>query len=181
AAQKAAGATQISLAVKMNSNVTIGPDVFSSREATNFPRLDVTTGGGNQPPTVATPATATPNPTSGTTTALSVLGGDDGGESALTYTWAATGPSSVSFAPNGTNAAKRSVATFTGAGTYDVAVTIRDAQGQTARSSLQVTVSPAVTSLVISPAAASIPPRASQTLVVTARDQFGMDMTRKPD
>jgi hypothetical protein len=179
AAQKAAGATQISLAIKMDSNVTIGPDVFSSREATNFPRLDVTTGGSS--PTVATPAAATPNPTSGTTTALSVLGADDGGESALTYTWAAGAASSVSFAPNGSNAAKSSVATFGAAGTYDLGVTIRDAQGQTAQSSVRVTVNPTVTSLAISPVTASIPPRASRTLVVTARDQFGMDMTRKPD
>ena len=35
---------------------------------------------GNQPPTVAQPASATPNPVTGTTTSLSVLGADDGGE-----------------------------------------------------------------------------------------------------
>ena len=43
-----------------------------------------------QAPTVATPATATPSPVTGTTTVLSVLGADDGGEANLTYTWAAT-------------------------------------------------------------------------------------------
>ena len=40
-------------------------------------------------PTVATPASATPSPVTGTTTTLSVLGGDNGGEANLKYTWAA--------------------------------------------------------------------------------------------
>ena len=44
----------------------------------------------NHAPTVATPAAATPSTVTGTTTALSVLGADDAGESNLTYTWAAT-------------------------------------------------------------------------------------------
>ena len=34
----------------------------------------------NQPPTIATPATANPNPVTGTTSSLAVLGYDDGGE-----------------------------------------------------------------------------------------------------
>jgi hypothetical protein len=41
----------------------------------------------DQPPTVASPASASPNPVTGTTTALSVLGADDTGESSLRYTW----------------------------------------------------------------------------------------------
>src|SRR5262249_3157154 len=53
---------------------------------------------GNQPPTVATAAAATPNPVTGTTTNLSVLGADDGGEANLRYTWAvSSGPAAVSF------------------------------------------------------------------------------------
>src|SRR5213594_3754634 len=53
----------------------------------------------NAPPTVATPASAAPNPVTATTTNLSVLGADDGGEANLTYTWATTGspPATVSF------------------------------------------------------------------------------------
>src|SRR5262249_40577248 len=42
---------------------------------------------GNQPPTVAQAASASPSPVSGTTTSLSALGADDGGEASLTYTW----------------------------------------------------------------------------------------------
>ena len=45
---------------------------------------------GSNPPTVATPAAASPSVVTGMTTALSVLGADEGGESSLTYTWTAT-------------------------------------------------------------------------------------------
>jgi hypothetical protein len=45
AAQKAAAATHVSLVVQMDADVSIGPDTFSSREATsNQPQLVVTTG-----------------------------------------------------------------------------------------------------------------------------------------
>src|SRR5262249_40566492 len=61
----------------------------------------------NAAPTVATAASATPNPTGGTSTGLAVLGGDDFGESNLTYTWSVNGtpPAPVNFTANGTNAA----------------------------------------------------------------------------
>src|SRR5439155_78233 len=87
----------------------------------------------NSVPTVAVNAAASPNPvTSGTTTSLSVLGADDGGESHLTYTWAVTsGPSGVTFGATGSHAAKSSTATFTHAGTYVFAVTIADEDGVT--------------------------------------------------
>ena len=69
-------------------------------------------------PTVATAAAATPATVTGTTTALSVLGADDAGESNLSYTWATTGtpPAAVNFSANGSNAAKNTTATFTKAG-----------------------------------------------------------------
>ena len=44
----------------------------------------------NQPPTVATPAAASPSTVTGTNAALSVMGADDAGESNLTYTWTST-------------------------------------------------------------------------------------------
>src|SRR6478752_3126568 len=73
---------------------------------------------GNQSPTIATPAAASANPVTATSTALSVLGADDAGESALVYTWATSGtpPAAVSFSVNGSNAAKNTVATFGKAG-----------------------------------------------------------------
>jgi len=73
------------------------------------------------------------------TTKLTVLGSDDGGESNLTYTWSLiSGPVSVSFSANGTNASKLSWATFTQTGTYNIQVVATDAGGLTATSSVIV-------------------------------------------
>lgn len=94
-------------------------------------------------PTIATVAAATPNPVTGTSTTLTVLGADDGGEANLTYTWALIGstPAAVNFSANGTNAAKSTVASFTKAGTYNFLVTVADAGGLSATSSVTVVVS----------------------------------------
>src|SRR5207249_4155505 len=96
------------------------------------------------PPTVASAASANPNPVTGTTTALSVLGADDTGESSLTYTWALlSGPPGApnpTFSANGSNAAKNSTATFSQAGTYTFQVTLTDPAGLTATSSVTVSV-----------------------------------------
>ena len=65
-----------------------------------------------------------------TTTNLSVLGADSGGESTLTYTWAATTvPSGARRRPSASTAATRrqdTTATFSTAGTYVFTVTITD-------------------------------------------------------
>src|SRR5262249_22931852 len=92
-----------------------------------------------QAPTLATAAHASPSPVAGTTTALSVLGADDGGEANLTYTWTATTvPSGTTptFSANGTNAAKNSTVTFNQAGSYTFQVTIKDGGGLTVTSSV---------------------------------------------
>jgi hypothetical protein len=95
----------------------------------------------NQPPTVASGAAANPNPVSGTTSNLSVLGADDGGESNLTYTWTVvSGPGSASFSQNGSNAAKNTVATFSASGTYNLQVTLTDGSGLTCASTVNVSV-----------------------------------------
>ena len=44
----------------------------------------------NAAPTVATPAAAAPGSVTGTATALSVFGSDDGGAANLTYAWTVT-------------------------------------------------------------------------------------------
>ena len=134
------------------------------------------------PPTVATPAAATPSPVAGTTAALSVLGADDAGQSALTYTWATTGtpPAPVSFSANGSNAAQNTTATFTAAGTYNFLVTITDPAGLTATSSVSVTVSQTVTSIMLSPATANLGSGQTQLFVATAYDQFGAAFTSPP-
>src|SRR5262249_49642875 len=94
-------------------------------------------------PTVVTPASATPNPRSGSTTNLSVLGGYALGESNLTYTWSTlskpNGAADPAFSVNGSNAAKSTTATFSAAGQYVLQVTISDAGGLLATSTVIVT------------------------------------------
>src|SRR5205085_4302519 len=93
-------------------------------------------------PTVATPASAVPNPVTGTSANLSALGADSGGEASLTYTWATTGtpPAPVAFSNNGTNAAKNTTVTFNKAGTYNFQVTIANPSGYSASGSVSVQV-----------------------------------------
>jgi len=135
----------------------------------------------NAPPTVATPAAASPSPVSGTTTGLSVVGTDDGGEASLTYTWATTvAPAAVTFGANATNAAKTTVATFTKAGSYSFQVTIRDAGNLMATSSVTVTVSQTLTSIVVAPPSASVTSGGTQPFTATAADQFGAALAPQP-
>jgi hypothetical protein len=136
----------------------------------------------NLPPTVATAASATPSPVTGTTTNLSVLGADDGGEANITYTWATIGtvPASVTFSANGTNAAKNTTATFTKAGTYPFAVTLTDAGGLSAIATVTVTVNQTLTSITVSPASASVAFGVSQPFTASALDQFGTALSTQP-
>jgi hypothetical protein len=136
---------------------------------------------GNAAPTVTTPASAAPAPVTGTTTNLSVLGADDGGEAGLTYTWTTTGtpPAPVSFSANGTNAAKNTIATFAKAGTYTFAVTISDGSLATT-SSVSVAVNQALTSITVSPATATVTAGAQRAFTATARDQFGAALATQP-
>ena len=136
----------------------------------------------NKPPTVSSPAAASSNPATGTTTSLSVLSDDDGGEAALTYTWATTGtpPAAVSFSANSSNAAKNTVAMFTTAGNYGFQVTIRDAAGLTTVAGVNVTVTQTVTTIVVSPASATVANGSTQQFAATARDQFGTVLTAQP-
>ena len=96
----------------------------------------------NKPPTIAKAASSGANPVSGATTALSVLGADDGGEPNLTYTWSSTGPAGVTLSVNGPNRAKNTTATFPSAGRYTLQVAIADTGGLTATSSIVVKVAP---------------------------------------
>jgi fibronectin type 3 domain-containing protein len=127
-------------------------------------------------PTIATAASASPNPVTGTTTSLSVLGASTLGESSLTYAWSTTGttPASVTYSANGTNSAKTTTATFTKAGTYNFQVTITDGQGGSVTSSVVVTVDQTLTTIDVSPSSPSISWGTSQQFYATENDQFGI-------
>lgn len=136
--------------------------------------------GTNAAPTVATSASASPVPVVGTTVNLSVLGADDGGASALNYTWAAMGPGAVTYSVNGTNAAKNTTATFSAAGAYTFVATIRDAAGRTTTSRVNVTVNQTLSGVDVTPSSATIQPNATKQFAATGLDQFGAAMTTQP-
>lgn len=162
----------VSIALEMTDTPSNGEgDSFYStnNSSSDKPQLVVQY---NAPPTVAQPAAASANPVTGTTTNLSVLGADDGGQSNLTYTWSAAGPATVSYSSNGTNASQNTTATFTQAGTYSFTVTITDAGGLSTTSGVSVTVNQTATSLSVS-APASATAGGQFQVSVTGLDQFG--------
>lgn len=127
-----------------------------------------------QQPTVVTAAAASPTTVTGVSTDLSVLGGVLTGEQNLAYTWSATGPGSVSYSVNGTNAAKSTTATFTEAGEYTFTVAIENtAFDAVAFSSVAVTVTATVSGVAIEPTAGVVAAGASLQLAAFEADQFG--------
>ncbi|MFT3788260.1 MAG: fibronectin type III domain-containing protein [Tepidisphaeraceae bacterium] len=145
------------------------------------PNIDIV-GAGSSAPSIVTKASASPGTVTGKTTALSVLGTDDGSAAALTYTWSVKGANGeavtgVSFSANGTNAARNSTATFSAAGVYIFTVAVCDAGGRTALSNVTVIVGQTLTSLAVSPATTSVPTNANQQFIATGFDQFGAAMT----
>ncbi|MGA2583457.1 MAG: Ig-like domain-containing protein [Tepidisphaeraceae bacterium] len=136
----------------------------------------------NQPPTVAVPAAAFPSEVTGTSTILSILGADDGGESNLTYTWSTQGavPAPVTFSANGTNSAKNVTATFTQAGNYVFLATITDSGGLTTTSTVPVDVVQMASSIVVTPTSASVEVNGTEQFTATEYDQFGQPMPAPP-
>lgn len=129
-------------------------------------------------PTLATPASAATSTVTGSAVALNVLGADDGGEAALIYNWAlASGPSSVSFNANQSNAAKNTVATFHLAGTYVLRATISDGNGNSVSSNVSVTVAQTATSIKLTPTSAFVGTGTTKQFAVAAKDQFGAPIT----
>ncbi len=133
-------------------------------------------------PTVATAASALPNPVTGTNTTLSVLGSDAAGQSSLTYAWAPIGvpPAPVSFSRTGTNAAQSAVATFTKAGTYSLQATITNPSGLHANSVVTVLVSQTLTTITVAPTNQTVGLGQTQAFTASAFDQFGNAMSTPP-
>jgi subtilase family serine protease len=133
-----------------------------------------------QGPTIVTPASATPNPVTGTTTNLSVSATETGGGS-LSYSWSVTsapaGAPAPSFSP--ANAAN-TTATFHMAGTYTLQVTVTDSANHTATSSVDVTVEQTATSVALSPATTSLADGSSLQFSASELDQFSRPMSTQP-
>jgi hypothetical protein len=150
--------------------------------ATSQVTVSVVTSPGNQAPTVAQPASATP--LTSTTAQLSALGADDGGEAGLIYTWTLlskpSGAADPLFSLNGTNAAKNTVATFAKAGTYTFRVTTVDGGGLSAASEVTVTVAPILSSITVTPGVATMRIGTARRFRAVARDQFGDVLAVQP-
>ena len=180
-----------SLAETVNFTLPLGipPGTYSVATSANGVSsapvsLTISTTANNLAPTIATPAAASPSPASGTTTALSVLGADDAGESNLVYTWTTTsvpsGASLPSFSINGTNAAKNSTVTFHHAGSYTFDVIVTDSGGLSTSSTVSVTVNQVVSSITLTPAVGNLSSNGTEQLTAQALDQFGIAMATQP-
>jgi subtilase family serine protease len=141
-------------------------------------------GGTASAPWVASPASASSSIITGTTTNLSVRGGDNYNTSALTYTWsvvsAPSGAAEPTFSVNGTNAAQNTTITFSSAGTYTFQVIITNIYGLSATSAVSVTVNPTLSSISLTPAKGSVYNNGSLQFTATALDQFGHAMSTQP-
>jgi hypothetical protein len=133
----------------------------------------------NTPPVINS-ASANPGTVTATTTALSATATDDGGEPNLIYTWNATGPATVTFSANGTNAAKNAMATFISAGAYSFTVTALDAGGLSGTSTFTVNVAATPTTVDTSPATAMVVVGAQAMFSASVSDQFGILLTTQP-
>ncbi len=136
----------------------------------------------NATPTIATHAAATPNPVTASTTALSVLGADDGGESNLTYNWSITSKpvgSNPLLGPNNSNAAKNTSVTFNQAGTYIFQVAINDGTNQVT-DAVTVVVNQTLASITLAPTSQTLPENGTQQFTATGFDQFNNPMSTQP-
>ncbi|WP_428939157.1 hypothetical protein [Fontivita pretiosa] len=134
-------------------------------------------------PAIMEPASANPNPVTGTTANLSVLGSTARGESYLTYTWSvaskpADAPEPI-FSINGSNAAKNSSVTFLGYGAYRFIVTIAN-EYSTVSSSVDVTVIQTLTSISVGPGFVELGYGGTQQFTARAVDQFGESLVTQP-
>ena len=111
-----------------------------------------------------------------------MLGGDDGGESSLTYKWSTSGssPGGTNFSGNNTNSAKNTVATFHQAGTYTFICTITDGGSLTTTSSVTVVVNQTLSSIKLTPNGGNVEVNALQAFSATGYDQFNQALAKQP-
>ncbi len=168
-------------ALESNLQLLASPGLFGSTQIV-----------ANSPPSVASPLRLSSGTTvTGKTASLTVLGADNAGESTLKYQWQlAETPTggTVSFVANKSNAAKNNILTFNKPGLYEVSVTILDAQGLSAKTSLQFNVEQTLTSIEVktsdgkklTPGTILASGDISRRLTFRGLDQFGAEMASQP-
>jgi hypothetical protein len=123
-----------------------------------------------QPPVILS-ISASPSPVTAVT--LSAAAYDPNGVGGLTYLWSAVavppGAKAPTFSADG---AATTRATFSRAGTYTFQVAVTNAASLTALGTVNVTVNPVLTAVVLTPAAATVPDQVPQQFTAAAFDQF---------
>ncbi len=145
--------------------------------------------GANAKPTVAKPIAikgAVPSNITSTRVSISVLGTDDGGERKLTYTWdviSKPADSNPQFTINSSNSAKNSALLVDRVGTYNLRVSILDAEGKFTTKTQTIRVNPVAKSFMLiegenllKSGSTLTTTEKSQKLSVQAYDQFGQTM-----
>ncbi len=136
-------------------------------------------------PHFAVGADATPEPVTGTTTALSALGVDSiDAETALKYRWsvisAPSGAATPKFSENGSNDAKSIIATFFKDGSYVLRCTVINSAGLKANSDVAVHVSQTASSVAVSPHLSKVTVNRHLQFEAMMLDQFGRPMRVQP-
>lgn len=126
--------------------------------------------------------TASAATVTGTTLNLTANTSDDGGLANLIYTWTHVGtpPATIYFGNNGVTAAKTTTVTFTGPGTYDFQVEVRDAYGLTATGTISRPVVSTLTTVAVTPPGTMINPGTDRTFTAAGSDQFSQPFTPAP-
>jgi hypothetical protein len=123
-----------------------------------------------QPPNI-TSVSASPNPV--TTATLSAAAYDPNGAGIISYLWTTVAAPPGAKAPTFSAAASWTTnATFFQAGAYAFQVAVTNQAGLTTLATVNVTVSPVLTSLMMIPAAAAVPDGIPQQFTASALDQF---------
>jgi hypothetical protein len=148
---------------RMNEGPEGGPD--ADPDAGDSPPIGM--------PVVIEAAAATPAPVQGTSTVLTVRADDPQGESALTYTWTATGPGKVAFSDNSNNDAKNTTVIFTKSGHYAFTALIQNRAGGSVTSTVELDVHPRLNDIEVMPSMAAVPVGTTVQFTTTAFDQFG--------
>jgi hypothetical protein len=116
----------------------------------------------------------------GAATTVTVEAKDDGGEAALVYTWSANSGAGASFSENESNAAKSTAVSFDAPGDYELVVSVRDVQGLTAGSRINIRVVSTASELAIDPKVASLGVGETLRFDARVRNQFGEPMASQP-
>lgn len=131
--------------------------------------------GGTSPETLT--VTASLGSQTATSAILQATGVDSqASASSLSYIWSLTsGPAgaTVQYSANGSNAASKTTATVSSAGTYSFLVTAVDPAGIQATASVTVTFTSVLTTVAVTPASVTLSPGSTSTLSALALDQFG--------